>query len=191
MNTSDPAVRVLTGLVHDMRSPLQVMTLKLRLLEHKLTAHLDHEDRSDFAFLRAAIDSILALQARVLERAQHDEWSHVIEETAFALDEVIGACVDEIRPLAIQKGLSVAVNVHPTQEIRSDRPKIERVVRNLLANAVRYTKEGEVSVSVRVREGSLELEVRDTGVGIAAENHRATAARSAALMKPGTRPRRV
>jgi phosphocarrier protein HPr len=108
MNTSDPTIRVLTGLAHDIRTPLHVISLKLTMLERKLAAHLDEEDRCDLASVHAAIDSILALQQSVLDRVRREGAAAVIDATEFALGEVLGRCIDDVRPPAAQKGLSPA-----------------------------------------------------------------------------------
>jgi signal transduction histidine kinase len=76
-----------------------------------------------------------------------------------------------IRPLAREKGLNFHVSLPPTPTlVETDPPKVRQILLNLLSNAVKFTDEGEIELIGRVDDDTLELRVRDTGVGIAAED---------------------
>lgn len=87
------------------------------------------------------------------------------------LADSIGAAIETIRPLAA--GRRIALHVELSDEVgivRVDPERIQQVVWNVLANAVKFSPDGsEVSVRARRIEGSVEIEVRDTGVGISPE----------------------
>jgi signal transduction histidine kinase len=87
------------------------------------------------------------------------------------LGAVVRDCVAMIEPLASEKGLTLEVEVPETPlKVVSDERKIRQILTNLLSNAVKFTESGSVHVSVRATDGEMEIDVRDTGIGISPEN---------------------
>jgi CheY-like chemotaxis protein/anti-sigma regulatory factor (Ser/Thr protein kinase) len=85
-----------------------------------------------------------------------------------ALAEVFERLAFEYAPVAQQKGLALRV-MSTSLYVRSDPTLLARIVRNLLANAVRYTERGRVTIGCRRRGAQVSIEVWDTGPGIPAE----------------------
>jgi len=83
------------------------------------------------------------------------------------LQPLLLQCSNEMRAVAEEKGLRLRLRTPRKIRVLSDPVLLKRMVRNLLSNAVRYTERGGVLLSVRQREGTARIEVRDTGVGIA------------------------
>lgn len=162
--------RLLRSLSHDVRTPLNAMICTLRLLETKLGPHLDDQDRGDFASLRSAVWSILDLHNGVLDHARLADGRLVAEESDFAIDDALRGCAQLVRPLAIQKGLPLIVDLKAGATVRSDPSMVRHVVGNLLSNAIRYTERGHVAVRSRLDERGVRVDVEDTGIGIAPED---------------------
>ncbi|MEO0360434.1 MAG: response regulator, partial [Pseudomonadota bacterium] len=99
-----------------------------------------------------------------------------IEEASFELDAVAKQSVDFVARAAHEKGLELMIRVDPAlpREVVGDFGRLRQVVTNLVANAVKFTPEGEVAIDLS-REGDddgaprLRIEVADTGVGVPAE----------------------
>ncbi|MGH8640302.1 MAG: ATP-binding response regulator, partial [Burkholderiales bacterium] len=85
--------------------------------------------------------------------------------TQFPLEEVFSRLRDEFTAEAHAKGLRLTVG-NSGHIVLSDAVLLERIIRNLLSNAIRYTPAGEVALSARPADGRLRIEIRDTGVGI-------------------------
>jgi len=102
----------------------------------------------------------------------------------FTLEEMFGRLRDEFAAEAREKGLRLTVG-GGSRAVLSDPVLLERVVRNLLSNAVRYTSQGEVALSARPVNGSLRIEVRDTGPGIGPEDQRRVFEEFVQLGNPG------
>ncbi len=85
--------------------------------------------------------------------------------------DVLMRAVERLRPQVERAGLVLRVDVSPDlPQVRVDRGRIEQVLINLIHNAVKFTPEGgEIIVSAGLRDGMLRVSVRDTGVGITAE----------------------
>jgi PAS domain S-box-containing protein len=89
---------------------------------------------------------------------------------AFDLDELLGELARQFGPIAAQRGLRL--HVRPTRAwVHCDRVLVRRLLQNLMSNALRYTPRGGVLVACRPRSGLVEVQVWDTGPGIA-EQHR-------------------
>jgi CheY-like chemotaxis protein/anti-sigma regulatory factor (Ser/Thr protein kinase) len=90
--------------------------------------------------------------------------------TAVALQPLFDAIELEFGHLAAQQGIALRIQPAPFA-VTSDRMLLERILRNLVSNAVRYTRSGgAVEVGVRAAGDALQLEVRDTGIGIAPQD---------------------
>jgi CheY-like chemotaxis protein/anti-sigma regulatory factor (Ser/Thr protein kinase) len=95
----------------------------------------------------------------------------------------------EYGPVAKQKGLSLSV-MKTSAYVCTDPSLFERIVRNLISNAVRYTDRGGVLVGCRRQDGGLRVEVWDTGRGIAPEKHREIFREFAQIEPSGPDPRK-
>jgi signal transduction histidine kinase len=162
--------RLLTALAHDIRTPLNAMLLTLRLLENKLGLYMDDEDRADFTLLRTEIWAVLDLHEGILEHARLACGRLMLDVSEFSLDETLGACIQVVRPLATQKGLAIIKDLRVNEAVRSDRTMLQHVVANLLSNAVRYTRQGHITVRSRLDGNVVWVEVEDTGIGISSED---------------------
>jgi phosphotransferase system HPr (HPr) family protein len=85
----------------------------------------------------------------------------------FPVDEVLARCLKVIAPLAEQKGLAIAADLTARAIVQSDRAIVQQIVTNLLANAIRYTHRGQITIRSRVIARGLCIEVEDSGIGIA------------------------
>ena len=76
-------------------------------------------------------------------------------------------CADAIEPLCREKSLTLRTDLPDEAQVDGDGTLVNRIVHNLLTNAVRYTESGEISLSARLEARGLRIEVADTGIGIA------------------------
>ncbi|MDB4879743.1 MAG: phoR, partial [Gemmatimonadetes bacterium] len=84
---------------------------------------------------------------------------------------VVADCLAVLAPAAAAKGLAMRADVaDDAAALHADPTAFRQILVNLLENAVRYTQDGGVTVSARAVPGATSIEVRDTGIGIAAEH---------------------
>lgn len=157
--------QLLAAASHDLRQPLHA----LGLYAAALAARVPADDWR--ALVGNVLDGIAALEAQfaqLLDLSRLEAGALVPEPVDLALAPVLAQACSDLAPQAAARGL--ALRIVPTRLwVHSDPVLLGRIVRNLVANAVRYTRRGGVVVGVRRRRGGVRVVVADTGVGIAAD----------------------
>jgi PAS domain S-box-containing protein len=161
--------RFVAAASHDLLQPLNAARLFASTLEERSgdPAVLEIAGRIDSA-MRAAEEVL----DDMLDMARLESGTMRTEITDFSIDEAFGHLARQFAPLAERRGLRLRVT-QPNCRVRSDRVLLRRVLQNLVSNALRYTQRGGVLLGCRRRGGFVEIEVWDTGPGIA-EQHRRT-----------------
>ena len=157
---------LMTAVSHDLRTPLARVKAIAEALEHGVI-HEPDEARRYAAEIGAAVDALTRLVDDLLDVVRADSERITRGETVVlraALDSALAVC----EPVARQKGIRLRTDLDGAGEAPCS-PRVERVLQNLLVNAVRHTEVGEVTVRAERRGAELVVEVRDTGEGIPAE----------------------
>ena len=147
---------------HDLRQPLHAVGLFVAALAAKAR---DPDVRPLVASVRASVEALEGLFAQLLDLSQLEAGALHPAATAFALERLFARIAADLGPQAIASGL-VLRTVHTRLVVRTDPVLLERIVRNFVANAVRYTREGGVVLGARRRGGDVRIDVIDTGIGI-------------------------
>ncbi|QSN64213.1 hybrid sensor histidine kinase/response regulator [Caballeronia sp. M1242] len=155
---------------HDLRQPLHAIGLLAHSLADRRASEAERE-----ATAQHIVDNVEALNHlfnQVLDLARLESGVTQAMPQHFHLSDVLARIEQQFRPAAAAKGL--ALRIAPTSCVAfTDPVLLERVVANLVSNAVRYTERGAVWIGVR-RSASPErcfVEVRDSGIGIAPQEH--------------------
>jgi signal transduction histidine kinase len=156
--------RFLAAASHDLRQPMHALALtvgELREMAHapELAALARRIDRS-VAALEDLLDALLDI-------SKLDAGAMAAAKQTFALQSVLERLADELGPAAEEKGLRFRV-VPTSLWTESDPTLLGRMLLNLAANAVRYTREGGVVVGCRRHGAQAEIVVADSGIGITA-----------------------
>jgi two-component system CheB/CheR fusion protein len=152
---------------HDLRQPLQTLTLLNGVLGRKVQQDpvlLDTVKKQDVAL--ASMRHLLNL---FLDLGRLDAGSIRPQLTDIALNSLLDTIRDEFSPLAQASNLALHI-VPCSAKVRSDATLLHRIVQNFVANAVKFTAAGRVLVGCRRRGAMLRIEVWDTGPGIPAEH---------------------
>jgi two-component system CheB/CheR fusion protein len=161
--------RFLAAASHDLRQPLQT----LHLLEDLLAKVVEGEAARR---LIARFDQTLAgmsdMLNTLLDINQIDSGAVRVEKVAFPISDLFDVLKDEFACHAEDQKVSLHV-VPCSLSINSDPRLLEQMIRNLLSNALKYTKRGKVLLGCRRRNGMLNIEICDTGPGIPEEEYHA------------------
>ncbi len=151
---------------HELRTPLTTIRMAGELL---------YESRSDFppALARSAellysqVDHFENLLADLLEISRYDAGAAVLDVEALDLRAVVTTVVEQARPVAGARSTPLSLEVPDEPCVAEvDRRRVERVVRNLVGNALAHGRERAVTVTVAADDGAVAVRVRDHGVGL-------------------------
>lgn len=151
---------------HDLRQPLHAMGLFASALAGKVH---EPEVAKLVASVNSSVQALEALFNELLDISKLDSGVIKPSPQSFAINEVFDRLRHEFGAEAAAKGLAFTFEATPAL-VYSDPVLVERVLRNLIANAIRYTETGAVTVVAAQTGSALRIEVRDTGIGIPAED---------------------
>jgi len=156
--------RFLAAASHDLRQPLHALGLFASALDERLK---QPGERELVGRMGQSIASLESLFDQVLDVSRLDAGAVTAEARAVPLQPLFDRVANDLFSAAHEKGL--ALRFVPTgRVVRSDPYLLERIVRNLVSNAIRYTDHGAILVGARPRGSRVALEVRDSGIGIPA-----------------------
>ncbi|MET0681254.1 MAG: HAMP domain-containing sensor histidine kinase, partial [Burkholderiales bacterium] len=150
---------------HDLRQPLHAMGLFAAALTEKVR---DPEVLHVVNSINASVDALEGLFNELLDISKIDSGVLKANPTHFELASMLDRLRMDFEPEAFERGLRLRI-VPTTAYLFSDPVLVERILRNLVSNALRYTKAGGVLVGARRRGKEVSLEVWDTGIGIPLE----------------------
>jgi signal transduction histidine kinase len=164
--------RFLSHLSHEFRTPLNSTLALSRLLLDRVDGPLSGEQEVQVRFIRQGAGELLELVNDLLDLAKIEAGRMDLRVEPVELEELLGALRGMFRPLATGAELTLTVQDPPPTLplLRTDRRKLSHILRNLVANAIKFTERGEVRVSLDHVGGAAVFTVADTGVGISAED---------------------
>lgn len=168
---SEHKSQFLANVNHELRTPLSAIIGYARLLRRETEGQISKLQQENLADLLHNAERLLNLIDGLLDFARIEAGKIDVKLETVCVAEVVQGAVMAIAP-SMNGG-----PVHLVQEISadlqaiiSDREKLRQIVLNLLDNAVKFTKRGEIKISAFQHNGTLKLAVSDTGIGIANED---------------------
>lgn len=161
--------KLVSMISHDIRAPLSIISLYIKQL---LNIEKDTQKKDIFQSIDYTTSSAVLLANRVLDFSKNENKISDIKNTTFNLYEEINQIVNAFTPLSQAKNNELINNNHIPENttIEFDRQKLQRIYFNLLDNAIKYTKNGQISVTSNLNKkdgkNRFELIVKDTGKGI-------------------------
>ncbi len=158
--------RFLATASHDLRQPLQSLSLLNGSLRRMLRGSAAGEAAAEaLAQQELAVNAASRLVNTLLDISKLESGAVRPEIADFALAEPFAELCQEFASAAASKG--IALRVEPcTAQVRSDPALLGQVLRNLLANAIKYTRAGSVRLRAESHGGTVRVQVEDTGIGI-------------------------
>jgi signal transduction histidine kinase len=165
--------RFLAAVSHDIRTPANAISLLAELLQRTSASPSLAQEIPEIARdLKTSSLTLVNLVSDVLDLTRFDSGKVDLTEIEFPLGQMIQEECRQMQQLAKDKGLAFDCDPPaPLLVVRTDRVKLSRILGNLLSNAIKFTDEGRVSIDgARLADGSIQIRVRDTGVGIPPEH---------------------
>jgi PAS domain S-box-containing protein len=161
----------LSTMSHELRTPLNAILGYADFLLHPAADPVTERQREEIDTIASSGERLLRLINDILDITRIESGEIVLERLPVELPSVLAAALEEITPEAREKGLEVILDVpRALPVVEADPGRLQQVLANLLGNAVKFTDEGAIMLRAIPGEDGAVIEVRDTGIGIAADD---------------------
>jgi len=162
----------LANMSHELRTPLNAIIGFSEVLLQGIFGDVNEKQREYLADVLGSGQHLLSLINDILDLSKIEAGRMDLELTTFAIREALESGLTIVRERAARNGIKLsAVVASDVGTIEADERKVKQILYNLLSNAVKFTPDGgRVDVSVRADNDDVRVEVRDTGIGVAAED---------------------
>ncbi|MEB3883537.1 hybrid sensor histidine kinase/response regulator [Lyngbya sp. CCY1209] len=154
-------------LTHDLRTPLVAADRMLQLFRQGALGELTPPMQEAVRTMIGSNQNLLRMVNTLLEVYRYEAGRKTLAFSTVDLSELIREVVEELTPLAQEKGLKMAPDrIEPAIAVVGDPLELRRVAMNLVGNAIKFTDAGHIDVRLRMRSSEAILEVEDTGEGM-------------------------
>jgi len=157
-------------IVHDLRNPVGIILTALELLRTEMSPYLEPEHRDIIESAMGAAQQLMNLTTNMLEVQKLEEGKMPLQLEPLSLSEAVKRSLAQLRFRLTEKELEVRVELPELPPALGDREVIQRVIGNLLDNAIKFTPvHGQILITGGVENGHVRLSVADNGKGIPEE----------------------
>ena len=170
---SDLKTQFLSNMTHEFRTPLNSITSISQMLLDQMDGPLVEEQQKQVTYIRRAAKDLSLLVNDLLDLAKVEAGKVSVYPTQFDVEGMFGTLRGILKPLlagnnAVKLVFDAAESI---PELETDEGKLSQILRNFIANGLKYTQAGEVRISARVlADNTICFTVSDTGIGIAPQN---------------------
>jgi NtrC-family two-component system sensor histidine kinase KinB len=155
---------------HELRTPLTSVQMGVHLLLEGALGELTDNQIEVLQACRQDCERLDKLMRDLLDLSRIEAGESEPQLATFSARDLLTTAVKELRPQVEAKGLKLSIDVPlELSWVTVDRLQIERVISNLVINALRHTKQGEIKISAEQRDNHVAVSVSDTGSGIPTE----------------------
>ena len=160
----------LANMSHELRTPMNAIIGFTRLVHRKTGDLLPAKQRENLEKVEMSANQLLNLINDILDLSKIEAGKMTISITPFHLSPLVDACFATVEPMVKKETVSLLKEVPPElPELTSDQDKLKQIIINLLSNALKFTEQGEVKLSVTPQDSKVKITVSDTGIGMPPE----------------------
>ncbi|MCD6512380.1 MAG: HAMP domain-containing histidine kinase [Thermoplasmata archaeon] len=153
-------------IAHELKTPLTVIKTYTELLRHEKLGELNEMQKDKLEKMAKNIERMNELINDMLQIPSIDAKELELRKENFYIKDVIEDIVNELREIAEEKKQKIELNLDKSM-VTGDRTLIERAIKNIVSNAIKYTPEGgKIAIESRKGRGYVHIKIKDTGKGI-------------------------
>jgi PAS domain S-box-containing protein len=164
----------LANMSHEFRTPLNAILGYTHMLLQGVAGELPGPVRRQLTRIDSNGRHLLQIINEILDITRIEAGKMPLQISRFNVNELIPEVMAELDAVIARSKLTVTPRLHSgTPDVATDRQKVKQVVLNLLSNAIKFTHHGSIELAVGYDAGAgvASISVKDTGIGIASENH--------------------
>lgn len=159
----------LSNMSHELRTPLNSVIALSGVLNRRLLGTIPDDEFSYLEVIERNGKHLLSLINDILDLSRIEAGREEINVSSFSVRNLVADILSMIDPQAREKGIALSHSIsHDVPTLTSDADKCSHILQNLISNAVKFTDSGSVDVSAWQVKDQIHIAVRDTGIGIAA-----------------------
>jgi signal transduction histidine kinase/DNA-binding response OmpR family regulator/CHASE3 domain sensor protein len=161
----------LANMSHELRTPLNSILLLSRLLSENTDSNLSSDQVEYAKVIQSSGNGLLSLIDEILDLSKIESGKMDLEYREVPIQEIIYDLKAIFLPMAAEKNLEFGIEKigHVPESFETDKLRVEQILKNFISNAIKFTQQGYVKLSIGVdesRPGFLKFTVKDTGIGI-------------------------
>ena len=161
----------LANMSHELRTPLNSILLLSRLMSEDPDENLNEDQIESAKVIQSSGSSLLTLIDEILDLAKIESGKMNLDYQNVIIDDVVTDLRNLFNPLIQEKGLqfNISIDDELQKELETDRLRVDQVLRNLMSNALKFTSEGSIDLTIKKdikNENYIIFSVKDTGIGI-------------------------
>ena len=164
----------LANMSHELRTPLNSIIGLVKILLHENTILREHKETLNI--VDRSSNSLLQIVDDILDISKIEAGMVDLEKNNFNISGLMYSIISQIKPLTDKKNLELRHNIDdlPVAYVTGDEFRLNRILLNLMSNAVKYTMEGYIDIKITIEEGAgdyiyFSCAIEDSGIGIAAD----------------------
>jgi signal transduction histidine kinase/DNA-binding response OmpR family regulator/CHASE3 domain sensor protein len=167
----------LANMSHELRTPLNSILLLSRLMVENADENLNEDQIESAKVIQSSGTSLLSLIDEILDLSKIEAGKMKLEYEPVLLSSICQDLQNMFRPIALDRGLEFYTEIDSLapDHIETDKLRLEQVLRNLIANAIKFTQQGEVRLRITpdpLRGNFIHFSVSDTGIGISKDKQK-------------------